>query len=91
MDIIYLRPSGGIGRHSGLKIRCSYGRAGSIPALATILSFTPYGGKKDLNIKNPRYFYITGVLFYSLRREEVLRQPFPLFSFHLLDCHLKMK
>ena len=91
MDIIYPRPSGGIGRHSGLKIRCSYGRAGSIPALATILSFTPYGGKKRFKYKEPPLLLHNRGLVYRLRKVEVLQQPFPLFSFHLLDCHLKMK
>ena len=31
-------PGGGIGRHKGLKIPRLYGRAGSIPALGTIIS-----------------------------------------------------
>ena len=69
---------GGIGRHSGLKIRCSYGRAGSIPALATILSFTPYGGKKRFKYKEPPLLLHNRGLVYRLRKVEVLQQPLPL-------------
>ncbi len=34
------RPGGEIGRHEGLKILCPYRRAGSSPALGTIITVT---------------------------------------------------
>ena len=38
-NYLFVSPGGGIGRRYGLKIRCPKGRAGSIPAPGTMISY----------------------------------------------------
>src|SRR5947207_3395338 len=57
-SVICLRPDGGIGRRTGLKILCPVkGRAGSIPAPATLLTRT-YGDfcDREVTFKNAEFY-----------------------------------